>query len=233
LAAHLVLFDLDGTLVHSQSVDSEIYVRSLGEVFGFADVDSDWSGYRHTTDSGILQETFQLRLGRAPTVREVSAFRAHFVAGITAAAAQAPFREIPGAGQALRHIGAAQFYHIGLATGGWSQSARCKMSSAGLCYDAFPSASADDAIARTAIMQLAIARSLKHVRGRRFDTMVYVGDGIWDARACRELEIPFVGIATGKHADTLRGDGAAQVLDGYSDMEEVWSALLRAARKSE
>jgi phosphoglycolate phosphatase-like HAD superfamily hydrolase len=224
---HVVLFDIDGTLTQSQSLDSEIYLRSLSDVFGFADVGSDWSTYRHATDSGILHEVFETRLGRAPTALEISAFRTHFVTAIAAAAAQTPFLEVAGAARALRSLNELPFYHIGLATGGWSDSARSKMRSAGMQYDAFPSASAEDAISRTSIMQVAIDRIVKHVGGERPDAVTYVGDGVWDARACRQLNIPFIGIATGKYADTLRTEGAAQVFSDYSDMEEFSSALLQ------
>jgi phosphoglycolate phosphatase-like HAD superfamily hydrolase len=227
---HLVLFDIDGTLTHSESLDSEIYLRSLSDIFGFVDVSSDWSTYRHITDSGILHEVFETRLGRAPTALEISAFRTHFVTAIAAAAAETPFHEVAGAAQALRTINELPFYHIGLATGGWSDSARCKMRSAGLQYDAFPSASAEDAIARTSIMQVAIDRVVKHVGGDSPETVTYVGDGVWDARACRQLNIPFVGIATGKHADTLRTEGAAEVFPDYSDLEEFSSAMLKIQR---
>jgi hypothetical protein len=89
---HLVLFDIDDTLTRSQSIDDEIYVQSLADVFEFADVGSDWSSYWHTTDWGILHEVFEKRCGRAPTAAEIRAFRAHFVAGIEAAAARLHWR---------------------------------------------------------------------------------------------------------------------------------------------
>src|SRR5260370_20664735 len=65
-SVHYVLFDIDGTLTQSQSIDAEIYLRSLAEVFGFTDVGADWSSYRHTTDSGILHEIFENAAGERP-----------------------------------------------------------------------------------------------------------------------------------------------------------------------
>jgi phosphoglycolate phosphatase-like HAD superfamily hydrolase len=224
----LILFDIDGTLTHSQSIDSEIYLHSLAEVFGFTKVDADWSAYKHTTDAGILQELFEVRLGRVPTPAEVAAFRSHFVGAIAVAAAQRPFREIDGAGQILRHLAESPSHAVGLATGGWGDSARCKMRSAGLDYDAFPAASADDAISRVSIMQVAIERVTAHVGGLRPDTIVYVGDGIWDARACRQLNLPFIGIAAGPQAERLRAERARAVFSDYSDIIEFCAALARA-----
>ena len=224
---HLVLFDVDGTLTHSQSIDAEIYLRSLAEVFGFADVDSDWSSYSHTTDSGILHEIFESRFGRAPTPSELSAFRTHFVDAIAAAAIHTPFREIGGARQALNHLAESAFYRVGLATGGWSDSAGCKMRSAGMHYDAFPAASADDAMSRVSIMQIAIDRVIAHGDGHHPDSIVYVGDGIWDARACRQLKLPFIGIAAGTHAEKLRQEGAHAVFPDYTGIAEFCAALAR------
>lgn len=52
---HLVMFDIDGTLTETIKVDEECFVRSLEQVFGFTDIDADWSHYAYATDSGILQ----------------------------------------------------------------------------------------------------------------------------------------------------------------------------------
>ena len=124
-AVNLILFNIDGTLIQSQSIDGEIYLHSLAEVFGFTNVGSDWSAYKHTTDAGILHEIFEVYLGRAPTPAELSVFRTHFVDAIAFSAAQRPFREVDGARQVLRHLAESPLHGIGLATGGWGTSARC------------------------------------------------------------------------------------------------------------
>jgi phosphoglycolate phosphatase-like HAD superfamily hydrolase len=227
----LVLFDIDGTLTQSQSIDTEIYLRSLSAVFGFARVNPDWSTYRHTTDSGILHELCVSRLGRAPTGAESAAFRAHFVDAIETEAAREPFRQIDGAGAVLNWLVRSCSCCIALATGGWGSSARCKMYSAGMEYDAFASASADDALSRPSIMQIAIDRAISRHGGRRPDTIVYVGDGIWDARACRQLRVPLIGIATGTQADVLRAGGACEVLPNYADTAAFSTALSCARRR--
>ncbi|HET9390908.1 MAG TPA: HAD family hydrolase, partial [Steroidobacteraceae bacterium] len=142
---NIVLFDIDDTLTRSQSIDDEIYLRSLSEVFGFVDVCRDWASYRHTTDSGILREVFDRHLGRAPTAAEVAAFRGHFVAAIAAESRRTPFRQIPGADRVLSHLSRLPDHGVGLATGGWKDSARCKMRSAAIHHEAIPCAAADDA----------------------------------------------------------------------------------------
>src|SRR4051794_20144049 len=77
---HLVMFDIDGTLTKTMKIDEECFVRSLAEIHGFTDVETDWSRYKHTTDSGIFHEIHLACAGRLPSDAEVSHFRQHFVA---------------------------------------------------------------------------------------------------------------------------------------------------------
>ena len=79
----LVMFDIDGTLTKTAKVDAQCFVCSFMDVFGFADFDTDWSHYRHTTDPGIFREIFAVRTGRLPTTQETSRFREHFVQLLT------------------------------------------------------------------------------------------------------------------------------------------------------
>ena len=52
---HFLSFDLDGTLAESEAFDSELYVEAVRSVLG-VDIKADWTGYRHQTDSEILNE---------------------------------------------------------------------------------------------------------------------------------------------------------------------------------
>ena len=81
----LVIFDIDGTLTQTMKADEECFVRSLAEVCGFGDVDSDWSHYKHATDFGIFREIHETRTGRLPSPSETSRFREHFVASLARA----------------------------------------------------------------------------------------------------------------------------------------------------
>ena len=58
-----------------------------------------------------------------------------------------------------------------------------------------------------------------------FVSTVYVGDGIWDARACRTLGIPFIGIGSGERADRLVSEGAVCVFQNYSDADIFLESL--------
>src|SRR5439155_25199965 len=97
-------------------------------------------------------------------------------------------------------------------------SARIKMDSAGLSFADHPAASADDAHDRESIIRFSMQRAVERY-GAPFVSTVFVGDGIWDARACRTLGIPFIGIGSGERAARLALEGAVRVFPDYSDTD--------------
>jgi len=221
---HLVMFDIDGTLTETMKVDEECFVRSLADVYGFTGVETNWLRYKHTTDSGIFHEIHLARTGRPPSVVEVSHFRQHFVALLGRAASNSAFATITGARQLLSGLADSAEYRVSLATGGWRDSARIKMASAGMCFDDYPAASADDAHDRESIVKISLQRAV--VRHETpFVSTIYIGDGIWDARACRALGIPFIGIGSGGRAVRLASEGAVRVFGDYSDADLFLESL--------
>jgi phosphoglycolate phosphatase-like HAD superfamily hydrolase len=220
---HLVIFDIDGTLTDTMPADEVCFVRSFAEVCGFSEIDTDWSGYRHTTDSSIFKEIYEARTGRPPAEAEVSRFRQHFIDLLRQAASESAFLPVAGAPQLLASLGHSVEYRVSLATGGWRDSARLKMASAGLCYDDFPAASSDEAFEREAIITLSAQRATERFGG--FDRSVYVGDGVWDARACRAIGIPFIGIGSEVRAQRLTAEGAVQVFPDLTDKDSFFRTL--------
>jgi phosphoglycolate phosphatase-like HAD superfamily hydrolase len=224
----LIIFDIDGTLTETMKVDAECFVSSFAEVFGVTGINTDWTKYRHSTDSGIFEEIFLSRFGGPPTMNEITRFRRHFIGLLGAASAGSPFAAVAGAGEMLAGLACNDGCKVALATGAWSDSARVKMASAGMCFDDYPAASGDDAHDRETIIKLSMERACERF-GSRISRAVYIGDGIWDARACRALGLPFVGIGAGGAGETLRAEGAAGVLADFSDnvrflevLEGVW-----------
>jgi phosphoglycolate phosphatase-like HAD superfamily hydrolase len=214
---HLIMFDVDGTLTETTKVDEECFVRSFKDVFGFADIDTDWSHYSCTTDSGIFHDVFTSRIGRSPTAQEISRFRQHFVGLLAQASSETPFSSVTGASLLLSRLGGSAEHGVALATGGWRDSARLKMASAGLRYDDYPAASSDDALDRESIIRLSMRRAAERYGG--FSHVVYIGDGVWDARACRTVGIPFIGIGAGSRGTRLSVEGAVCVLPDFSDVD--------------
>src|SRR5438093_4424433 len=191
----LVIFDIDGTLTQTMKADEECFVRSLAEVCGFAEVNSDWSRYKHATDFGVFREIHEARTGRLPSPSETSRFRQHFVALLARASSEAAFAGVTGAPLLLSRLDGSEQYRVALATGAWRDSARLKMASAGLSYDDYPAASSDDAFDRESIIGLSMQRAAERFGG--LGRTGYVGGGGWDARAVSSGRISVVRMSTG------------------------------------
>jgi phosphoglycolate phosphatase-like HAD superfamily hydrolase len=226
----LVMFDVDGTLTHSNELDTRCFVQAIEEVFGFTGIDEDWSRYTHTSDAGILDELFQRRLGRGPTSAELARYRPHFLQLLEAGLQQTPMHEVAGAGDILNALATHPGFAVSLASGAWRDSVRAKMLSAGLPFDKFPGAFSEDAPARIDIMLASRAHAAQRHQRAGFDQWVYFGDAVWDARACAELGVPLIGIGDGEQAEKLRRAGALAVFSDYSAPAAIMAAIESAAR---
>jgi phosphoglycolate phosphatase-like HAD superfamily hydrolase len=225
---HLIMFDLDGTLVDSTSVDSGCYLQALFDVFGFDldQIDRDWGNYPHITDAGILQTLCQTELGRNPTVIEISHYQQRFLELLNTAISHQPLQEICGAKQLLHQLELAPNYAISLATGGWRKTAEFKLQQAGLDRVLLPMACSDDAYARVEIMKCAYQRSIKLYQQPEFESVTYIGDGVWDGVASAHLEYQFIGIGRGDRATDLFATGAKYVFPNYQDLELIMTSLV-------
>jgi phosphoglycolate phosphatase-like HAD superfamily hydrolase len=209
---HLIMFDLDGTLVDSTAIDSGCYLQALVDVFEFDldRIDRDWANYPHITDAGILQTLCQSELGRDPHSTEVRYYQQRFLELLKIAITDRPLQQI---------------YAIALATGAWRQTAQFKLDQTNLDRIISPTACCDDAHARVKIMQCAYHRSISSYQQLQFERVTYVGDGVWDGIAARNLDYHFVGIGTGDRAADLLATGAQCVFPNYREIAEIMSVL--------
>lgn len=177
-----IIFDIDGTLVQSTSQDDRIYRESVVSVLGPVRFREDLHHYDRVTDQGILLQIFEdNELDHSADV--AAAVRAEFIERTRQyLESNGPFREIPGARDYLQRLNDSSACRVGIATGGWRDTAQLKLATAGFDVVGIPLACSDDAIDRTDIMQIALSR---------LDTdcasAVYFGDGAWDRAACQVL----------------------------------------------
>lgn len=224
----LIMFDIDGTLTETYAADGDCYVRALEEVFGFTSVSDDWSIYPHCTDSGILDFLFHERKGRPPLDAETAGFQRHFITLLAAEATARPFGQIEGAHEMLQRLIATPDVAVSFASGAWECSARLKLASAGLHFPQVPGAFADDAHSREDIMRASLTRAASAFACETFESVLYIGDGVWDARACRVLGWPCIGIARDPvKAARLTAEGTRAVLPNYTFTQPLLDMLGR------
>jgi phosphoglycolate phosphatase-like HAD superfamily hydrolase len=218
----LVIFDIDGTLTQTTRVDERCFLRALA-MEAITAVSTEWADYVHITDSGIAQQIFQERLGRAPSDGELERLQHNFVNLLADAFREEPAAcvEVPGAADALRRLRRERGWAIAIATGGWRTAALLKLETARIEVDDVPAAFADDAVSREAIVSTALARAQARYGAVAFDKIVYVGDGAWDVRTAARLNLGFVGVGTERRAAELRSCGATHVIGDFTDYERL------------
>ncbi len=186
---HAIVFDIDGTLIQSASVDDALYKDAVRSVLGPVRFRPSQSDYEFVTDSGILRQILTDNSIPATACR-VSEIKSRFVGALTEhIASRGPFAEVPGARRFMASLRSSRDSAVAIATGGWREPAVLKLESAGFDCDGLTIATSDDSHERTAIMQTAVAKL-----GNGFRSVTYYGDGPWDRDACAILGWRFVAV---------------------------------------
>lgn len=184
-----IIFDIDGTLIESMSIDTELYFSSITEVLGPVSVRKRVSDYDHVTDSGILAQLLDDN-GFSPNEKASADVRAVFVRKLTKhIETVGPFSVIDGAAQFFKSARNKSDCRIAIATGGWRASALPKLKSSGFPIDGVPLATSDDSQSRVEIMRSALEQAGDDIR-----SVTYFGDAEWDQRACNDLGWDFVAV---------------------------------------
>ncbi len=231
LEVKLAIFDIDGTLTNTNSVDDGCFVKALSEAHAITGINTDWAAYSHTTDSGITQQIFQEKFGRDPEDPELDKFKSCFVKMLTEQyhSNSSRFNEIAGASIALSRLKRETDWAVAIATGCWRESALLKLRAAKIDIDGIPAAFAEDGLSREEILQEAVSQSLEQYRLSSFAKTVSIGDGLWDVRTARRLNFTFLGVGCGEAAAMLDRAGARHVLEDFAD----YGRLVRCLNEAE
>jgi phosphoglycolate phosphatase-like HAD superfamily hydrolase len=227
----LAIFDIDGTLTKTNDVDTQCFVKAFALEFGIEDINTNWASYGHTTDSGITLQIVQEFLGRVPEESELSRLQHRFVDLLQECytADNTLFAEVPGASVMLRKLRETEDWAIAFATGGWCASACMKLDSAGLDVGQLPTASADDGISREDIVKTVVSRAKAVYAQSDFEKIVCIGDGIWDVLTAVQLQLNFVGVASGEQKIILQDAGVEQIVEDFVNFDDFLQALNTAS----
>ncbi|MEE8397594.1 MAG: HAD family hydrolase [Desulfobacterales bacterium] len=218
---NLVMFDIDGTLTATTDIDEGCYVQAVEAVLNIDNIDTDLTHYTHVTDEGIAVEIIERHRGRKATEKELLDLRHYFVGLIEEHILDYPadLHPIEGAGEMMADLSRRTDCAVSLATGGWQESAILKIRAAGLDIEDSPMATSNDAISREDIMALSAERACDRYNVDCYDSVVYVGDGMWDLRAAHAMGYHFVGVAEGSRASQMRKEGANHIVPDFANRE--------------
>lgn len=211
----VAVFDIDGTLTDTTSIDVECYRAALRSELGL-ELPKDWDTLPQITDSGILAALCR-REGRPELNQEAEkrvALRVRDLLEKALLSSPDRFRPISGAREILSTVRKAG-WRVAIATGAWRESALVKLRGARIHYHGIPLCTSSEHRDRREVIRSAIAKASLAEPSR--GSVVFLGDGRWDARAAADLGCTFVGIGKGQAANDLSEAGAVAVMPDFSN----------------
>jgi len=226
----VILFDVDGTLVHAAGAGRRSLERVLSGEFGR--VEHALSGLRldGMTDRLIVREVL-VALGRTFEDSLCDRILESYVVALREEIQGPGFRVLPGVVEVLTDLATAGAT-VGLCTGNVAEGARLKLARGDIdrFFEWGPDAIAGfahDGEARELLVRAALDRGASRL-GWALDPgdALVVGDTPRDVSAARAHGVPVVGVATGRYgAEELRRAGAHGVLatlDGAAPALLAW-----------
>jgi len=226
------MFDIDGTLREINTIEDDLFAQAIKESLNVTGIDTNWERYRHSTDPAIAAEIIEEKTGRSATIEDLDGIRNSFIDKVREEASKDPCysREISGAKAMLVELASFANVAIAIVTGGWKEMALLKLSMASLILPGVVIVTASDAFSRKDIMKIAEKRITGKLEDAPLESVVYVGDAVWDIRTALETGYHFIGVGSGEEAAKLRDEGATWIIPDYSDkqrfftiLENVWS----------
>jgi phosphoglycolate phosphatase len=193
---HLILFDIDGTLLRTQGAGRLSTKHAMLDVFGHAStIDTHHFGgktdfYTLTellSPHGFTQETIAERMG--DFVSAMGHYMAQFIV-------EHPAHPLQGAMEAVAHLQTKPDVLIGIVTGNSPTSARIKLESAGYDPDWFViGAYGSESINRDDLPRLALKRAEAHINHSiQPEQAVIIGDTAMDVQAARANGMRVIGV---------------------------------------
>lgn len=223
-ARHLLLFDIDGTLLTSGGAGEQSLRATMRDRFG---VEEDMAGITlaGATDKLIATQLLE-KHGLAVTPENISALLDAYLAHLADRIAHHPGRLLPGIVALLERLKGRADCLLALLTGNLRRGAEIKLGHYGV-WDYFEfGAFADDHHDRNELGRFARARALDH-HGEEFlpEQIFVIGDTPRDIECGRAIGAKTVAIATGVYSTAELAEHAPDFL--FADLSET-EAVLRA-----
>lgn len=222
----LILFDIDGTLVHCGPQVRPLFAAALTEVYGRTG-DLDGYSFSGKTDQRIVLDLMTgAGLAEAAVRSSLSRMRRVYLERLDAGLRREGMAVLPGVEALVERLVAEAGVTLGLLTGNWERGARIKLSRVDLDHH-FPfGAFGDDGVQRHELPPVALERAAAHAGcGFDADDVLIVGDSTEDVRCAHAHGLRCLAVATGwTPAEDLRRAGADWVVDDLPAAGEALAA---------
>ncbi len=197
----LVIFDIDDTLSRTAAIHQAVFTKSLYEL-GVKEMDTNFGGYQHHTDSYISKVIFE----KDQKIPFEAKHQEHFENKITDGINKVKIEEIEGAKEFVDSLEKQSEFAVCFATGSLRRAAVLKLDSIGIAFNPFLLVASDHIHERENILREAIRNAKQHFKLENFDRMISIGDGIWDLKTAKNLQLEFIGIGE-KNKEQMEQEG--------------------------
>ena len=221
----LVLFDIDGTLLHSGGAGEKALRLALKERFG-RDDDLAQIELAGKTDSAIARKIFALH-GIEPTPENLSAFLDGYLRHLERLLPETNGKLLPGILELLEALHARPHVALALLTGNLSRGADLKLAHYGVGHFFEFGAFADDSHDRNQLGPFARRARAKNAEWNfQAENIFVLGDTVHDIDCGRAIGAKTVAIATGNSTrEELAAHGPDFLFDDLSDVAGVIATL--------
>jgi phosphoglycolate phosphatase-like HAD superfamily hydrolase len=216
-SSQLVLFDIDGTLLHAGGSGRRAFSLAFQELFGVPEAYQNIVA-RGRTDLCLIEEISYNSLGRALNPKECTELKGRYIHYFLEEVSTAElFRVMPGAASLVKQLATLPNLFLGIETGNFRETALAKLNRAEIGGFFKAGGFGCDSRERSAIVQHAIAR-MKDATERQFERIVVIGDAAQDITAAKENGCEAILVLTGgtprDHDEALKAD---LIVEDFSD----------------
>ena len=209
----LIIFDIDGTLVESVSTYHEVVTQSL-KALGIKEIDTNFDALLHHTDSYALKFNYENYFEKELPNELISRFEDILFEQLKAF----PKTEaILGAREAIEHL-KIKGYSIAFATGSLPKTAILKLQDAKIWFDEKILTTSKNSFSREGFVLEAIDEASKFYNVPFYESIISVGDGVWDLKTAQKLNLDFVGIGQ-KNKAQLMNLGMEYWFENFKDFK--------------
>lgn len=211
MSKKLIVFDIDGTLTDSVQIHHSAFREALYYI-GVEKIDAEFKSFKHHTDSFIAKEIYEHASNKLFSEAKFTAFENYLTEKISTQ----KVIEIKGAKQLIEALNKNTNFCICFATGSLLRPALHKLNSIGIDFDKELLVASDTIYGREGIVSKAIENAKEFYGVHNFESIISVGDGLWDLLTAQNLNLDFIGVGD-INKEILKKNGAKTI---YSDLTE-------------
>jgi phosphoglycolate phosphatase len=224
---YAVLFDIDGTLIHTSGAGHLAFAETFAEEFGVVKISASVP-FAGRSDRAIALELMSVH-GVEATDDSWRRFRMAYLRRLPSALERRDGRVLPGVVALLDTLATMPEAAVGLLTGNVREGAQAKLNYYGLGGRFGFGGFGDEATDRNVIAAIALAEAKRTTAGQLRGAMV-IGDTVHDIRCARAIDAVAVAVPTGgATAEELASAQPDVLLEDLSDARQLLQ-IVREAR---